>query len=301
MTEQRVKLYQGSANTCSYLDGREAVNIYADPHHPQPRTVYNQLIQRGFRRSGEYVYRPGCHGCNACVPVRIRCSEFKPRRTDRRLMAKNDDLAVDYSEARYSEEYFELYRRYLDARHAGGGMDDPDPEDFERFLLNPWGETLFVELRQRGRIVAIAVTDVVTDGLSAVYTFFDPDLADRALGRFGILCQIELCKALDYRHLYLGYWVNGCRKMQYKTDFRPQEHFDGHQWQVVDVREDRQATPGGQDNRNAQDAVREDRPSMSAAPGGITNRDDVSRQPLDQCHRDTGRTCPSDPRRHGVA
>jgi len=297
MTQQRVKLYQGSANTCSYLDGREAVNIYADPHHPQPRAVYNQLIQRGFRRSGEYVYRPGCLGCNACVPVRIRCAEFKPRRTDRRLMAKNDDLEIDYCEACYSEEYFALYRRYLGERHAGGGMDDPDPEDFERFLLNPWGETLFVELRQRGRVVAIAVTDVVTNGLSAVYTFFDPDLVDRAPGRFGILCQIELCKVLDYSHLYLGYWVNGCRKMQYKTDFRPQEHFDGHHWRV----EPKPEPVAERRQESVSEPVSEYGTALGTEADRTAAASDVRRPPHDQYHADTARTCPSGPSRRGAA
>lgn len=235
MIQQRIKLYQGSINPCSYLEDREAVNIYADPHHPHPRAVYNQLIKRGFRRSGEYVYRPGCSGCSACIPVRIVCNDFRMRRTDRRNCKRNQDLSVDFREACYTDEYFHLYQRYLAARHPDGGMDDPEPEDFERFLLNPWGETLFVDIRLNKQIIAVAVTDATADGLSAVYTFFDPDQADRGLGRFSIMQQIELCIATDLPYLYLGYWVDGCQKMQYKTDFRPQEHFDGHQWKAVDT------------------------------------------------------------------
>jgi len=234
MSQQRIKLYQGSVSDCSYLDNRKAINIYADPHHPQPRAVYNQLIKRGFRRSGEYVYRPGCNECTACVPVRIRAAEFTPRRTDRRNSKANQDLKVDYTPARFSEDYFELYRRYLDARHPGGGMDEPEPEDFERFLLNPWGETLFVELLHDDKLVGVAVTDAVTDGLSAVYTFFDPDYNHRGLGKFCILQQIELCRVMSLPYLYLGYWVDGCQKMQYKTDFSPQEHFNGVRWEDWD-------------------------------------------------------------------
>lgn len=230
MGQQRIKLYQGSLTECSYLPDRSALNIYADPHHPQPRLVYNQLIKRGFRRSGEYVYRPGCNGCNACVPVRIRCADFKPRRTDRRNLKRNADLTVGFAPARYTDTHFKLYQRYLAARHPDGGMDDPDPDDFERFLLNPWGETLFVEVRHRNTVIAVAVTDAISDGLSAVYTFFDPDEYDRALGRFSVLQQIELCRSLSFDHLYLGYWVDGCQKMQYKTDYRPQEHFNGREW-----------------------------------------------------------------------
>lgn len=230
MSQQRIKLYQGSVNECSYLENKQAVNIYADPHHPHPRAVYNQLIKRGFRRSGEYVYRPGCTDCSACVPVRIRSKDFEPRRTDKRNLSLNSDLTVDFQKARYSDEYFQLYKTYLGARHPDGGMDDPDPEDFERFLLNPWGETLFVEVRLETQIIAVAVTDATADGLSAVYTFFDPAHSSRGLGRFCILQQIELCTAMAFPYLYLGYWVDGCQKMQYKTDYRPQEHFNGHNW-----------------------------------------------------------------------
>lgn len=235
MAQQRIKLYQGSVNDCSYLNGRQAINIYADPHHPHPRAVYNQLIKRGFRRSGEYVYKPGCNDCSACVPVRIRCEDFRPRRTDRRNLNRNSDLTVDFRQARYTDAYFDLYRRYLQARHPGGGMDDPAPADFERFLLNPWGETLFVEIRDGDTIIGVAVTDATSDGLSAVYTFFDPEWDTRGLGRYCILQQIELCQSMSFPYLYLGYWVDGCRKMQYKTEFRPQERFDGHAWVTVDA------------------------------------------------------------------
>lgn len=230
MSQQRIKLYQGSENECSYLDNRQAINIYADPHHPQPRAVYNQLIKNGFRRSGEYVYRPGCTGCSACVPVRICCKAFRPRRTDKRNIAKNKNLTVSYEKSRFTDEYFDLYGRYLKARHPDGGMDDPEPEDFSRFLLNPWGESLFVDVRLNNKIIAVAVTDATANGLSAVYTFFDPVHAQRGLGKFCILQQIELCRAMSHPYLYLGYWVDGSQKMQYKTDFHPQEHFNGHDW-----------------------------------------------------------------------
>lgn len=234
MSQERIKLYQGSVSDCSYLDNKQAINIYADPHHPQPRAVYNQLIKRGFRRSGEYIYRPGCNECSACVPIRIPASDFQLRRTDKRNLKSNSDITVDYTPAKYTDEYFALYQRYLAVRHPGGGMDEPETDDFERFLLNPWGETLFVELKHEGKLVGVAVTDAVTDGFSAVYTFFDPDYRKRGLGRFCILQQIELCKTTSLPYLYLGYWVDGCDKMQYKTDFEPQQHFNGVQWQTWD-------------------------------------------------------------------
>ena len=181
MSSQRIKLYQGSVNPCSYLDDKEAINIYADPHHPNPRAVYNQLIKRGFRRSGEYIYRPGCQDCSACVPIRIKCADFKPRRTDKRNLSRNNDLTVSYATAAYAEEHFDLYSRYLAARHTDGGMDNPEPEDFKRFLLNPWGEVLFIEVRLDTTLIAVAVTDATPEGLSAVYTFcllYTSDAAD---------------------------------------------------------------------------------------------------------------------------
>ena len=230
MPHQRIKLYQGSVSDCSYLENREAINIYADPHHPEPQAVYNELIQRGFRRSGEFVYRPGCPQCKACVPVRVVCQEFSPRRTDKRNLKRNSDLKIDFRKAEFTEEYFELYHRYLSQRHNDGGMDNPAPADFERFLLNPWAETLFLDVRLNGKLVALAVTDATTDGLSAVYTFFDPTMPERGLGRYCILQQIELSNLMSLPYLYMGYWVNDCQKMEYKTDYRPQEHFIEQRW-----------------------------------------------------------------------
>lgn len=232
MNQQRIKLYQGTVNDCSYLKDKKAINIYADPHHPEPALVYNQLISRGFRRSGEFVYRPGCSDCQACVPVRIVIDEFTGRRVDRRNLKMNSDLVTTYVKAEFTQEYFELYSRYLAERHPAGGMDNPQMEDFERFLLNPWGETLFVEARLDGQCIAVAVTDATPNGLSAVYTFFDPDFSERGLGRYSILQQIKLCQQMRFKHLYLGYWVDGSPKMQYKTEFRPQEHFNGHSWEM---------------------------------------------------------------------
>ena len=238
MSHQRIKLYQGAASDCSYLENREAVNIYADPHHPEPKTVYNLLIQRGFRRSGEFVYRPGCPQCDVCVPVRVVCDEFRPRRTDKRNLKQNNDLVIDFRPAKFTDEYFDLYHLYLSDRHADGGMDNPDPADFERFLLNPWGETLFLDVRWSGKLVALAVTDATTDGLSAVYTFFDPALSQRALGRYCILQQIELCNLMSLPYLYMGYWVSDCRKMEYKIDFCPQEHFSEQRWTKINSASD---------------------------------------------------------------
>jgi len=230
MGEHRIKLYQGAESDCSYLQERKATNIYADPHHPRLDSVYGDLIAVGFRRSGEYVYKPGCLNCDACVPIRIPSAEFKTRRSDRRNLKRNSDLDVRWVRAECTEEYFNLYRRYLAARHEDGGMDNPSVEDFKRFLLNPWGETLFLEVRLQDQCVAIAVTDATSAGLSAVYTYFDPTMDRRGLGRFCILQQLDLCDTLRIPYLYLGYWIKNCQKMEYKNEYKPHEVFDGERW-----------------------------------------------------------------------
>lgn len=234
MGEHRIKLYQGAESDCSYLHEQKATNIYADPHHPRLDSVYGDLIAVGFRRSGEYVYKPGCLNCNACVPIRIPIDDFKQRRTDRRNLQRNSDLSVRCVRAECTEEYFELYRRYLADRHEDGGMDNPTVEDFKRFLLNPWGDTLFLEVRLQQQCVAVAVTDATPTGLSAVYTYFEPSMHRRGLGRFCILQQIELCQTLRIPHLYLGYWIENCQKMRYKNEYHPHEIFDGERWTRYD-------------------------------------------------------------------
>lgn len=234
MKGKTITLYQGEPTSCGYFADRQATNIYADPHHDFPATVYDTLITQGFRRSGGFIYRPACHQCQACVPVRVIAGAYTLTRRDRRTLKTNDDVQVRCITGRYDDEYFDLYRRYLNGRHADGGMDNPEPEDFRRFLISPWGDTLFVEVRLNGDCIAIAVTDSTAAGLSAVYTFFDPELHRRSLGRFCILQQIELCNRIGLPHLYLGYWIEGCQKMDYKQAFRPQQHFNGQQWRDVD-------------------------------------------------------------------
>ncbi len=233
MTKKTITLYQGEPSTCGYFGDRQATNVYADPHHPHPATAYDTLITQGFRRSGGYIYRPACHECQACVPVRVSAGAFTPTRRDRRTLKANQDLDIKCISGRYTDEYFELYRRYLNVRHAEGGMDNPTPEDFQRFLISPWGDTLFLEVRLKGNCIAIAVTDSTAAGLSAVYTFFDPSEHKRSLGRFCILQQIELCNRIGLPYLYLGYWIEGCQKMNYKQEFSPQQHFTGQGWEDV--------------------------------------------------------------------
>ena len=222
--------YTTPPHGCSYLPARQATTLFADPGMPKNDTVYALLSNHGFRRSGEHLYRPHCHACRACVAVRLAVQEFAPKRHQRRAWELNADLDIRVIPPDYHPEHFDLYRRYLAGRHAGGGMDDPTPQQYLEFLTSSWTATLFYEMYLDGRLVAVAVVDQLADALSAVYTFYDPELRDRSLGKFAILYEIDTARAQGLRWLYLGYWIAACRKMSYKVDFQPLEYFWEGRW-----------------------------------------------------------------------
>lgn len=229
----QVMLFATPEHPCSYIDGRRAVTLFVDPHCTKSPELYARLATLGFRRSGAHVYRPRCPECHACLPVRVPIDAFRPRRRHRRILARNADLDVTVVEARYYEEHFELYRRYLESRHPGGGMDDPDPSQFVEFLTSAWSDTVFVEFRLGSRLLSVAVVDRFAQALSAVYTYFEPDAPDRSLGTLAILWQIEHARLGGRRWLYLGYLIEECKKMAYKGDFLPQERFVDGRWTPV--------------------------------------------------------------------
>jgi arginine-tRNA-protein transferase len=219
--------YQDQLHPCSYLSEQQARNIYPDPNRPVNKQLYSYLIQHGFRRSGDHVYRPHCPACSACVPVRIDTQRFKANRSQRRCLKKNQDISIKMRPASFNPEHFDLYRRYLAHRHAGGGMDDPTEENYHNFLLSSWSDTGLIEFSLESTVVAVAVTDFVSNGASAFYTFFDPAYSDRSLGTFAILKQIAIARDYQLDWLYLGYWIQQCQKMNYKTRFSALQGYDG--------------------------------------------------------------------------
>lgn len=225
-----ITFFTTAAHTCSYLADREAVTLFADPDAEMTSHTYSQLSDLGFRRSGNYVYRPQCQGCQACISVRIPVAQFRPRREQRRCWQRNQDLSVQAVPVTWSEEHYALYARYISSRHRDGDMYPPSPRQYREFLTSDWSDTELVEYRLDGRLVAIAVTDTLADGLSAVYTFYDPDMSPRSLGSFAILWQIQACRDKDLRYLYLGYWVRHAPRMRYKTQFRPLELLIENEW-----------------------------------------------------------------------
>ncbi len=232
-----MKFFQTPPHPCSYLADRNAVTLFTDPAAQMDVAHYARLAELGFRRSGSEVYRPNCPDCAACVPVRVPVGAFRPRRRERRILARNQDLQIEIRDTRFRQEHFALYERYLSARHRGAGMDQPTPEDYGRFLRSDWCTTEFVEFRLSEQLLAVAVTDVLPQGLSAVYTFFDPDQATRSLGTFTILWQIHEAARRGLRWLYLGYWIEDCQKMRYKGQFRPLQALYGRQWTPLPPRQ----------------------------------------------------------------
>ena len=229
-TINSLAFFASEPHICSYLPDHTAVSLFADPSIPMSMPVYSRLADYGFRRSGAFVYVPKCPGCHACQAIRIPVEKFSPNRSQRRTMNKNSDLKVKCLPAAFHQEHFELYRRYLSSRHAGSSMENPGIDDYMNFLSCDWSETYFYEFRHGKRLVAVSVADKLAQGLSAVYTFFDPDDHARGLGNYAVLWLIQESRALQLRWVYLGYWIAQCKKMQYKSLFRPAEVFRQGRW-----------------------------------------------------------------------
>lgn len=230
MANESIRLYRTTAHTCGYFSDRESTNQVLEPDSPHLAQFFGRALAQGFRRAGDIVYRPDCAQCSACIAYRLPVARFAPNRAQRRVLAHNRDLDVRWRPAAESDDHYALYRRYVDRRHAGGGMQQPSPDDYRRFLLSRWASTCFLELRLGDRLVAAAVTDLVEDAASAIYTYFDPDESQRSLGTLCILKQVERCRELDLRHLYLGFWIDQHPKMHYKRQFGPAQIRWRGQW-----------------------------------------------------------------------
>lgn len=230
-TVQKLAFFATPPHHCNYLPDREATTLFADPRFPKNTRLYTALADSGFRRSGEHLYIPHCSGCSACIPVRIPVSDFSPGRSQKRALNRNRDLTVHEHPSEYNETHFRLYEKYLAARHPGGGMDNPTPESYMNFLTASWADTVFFEFRLEGALLGVSVADRLENAYSAVYTFFDPELARRrSPGRFTILYLVEAARCRGFDWVYLGYWIKECRKMNYKSEYRPLEYFYNNDW-----------------------------------------------------------------------
>jgi arginine-tRNA-protein transferase len=231
--QSRPDLYLSMPHPCSYLDGRQSTILFVDPQRILEAGEYSAFVRQGFRRSGDLVYRPHCQQCSACVPVRVPVRAFKPSRSQRRVWEKNRNIEVIEKPARFEAAHFDLYRHYQARRHPESGMNDADPQKYLGFLTSRQVESAFFEFRAGEHLLGVAVADLLPDGLSAVYTFFDPDQPARGLGVHAVLWEIAETQRRGLDYLYLGYWIRETPKMSYKINYQPLEAFRHGRWEPL--------------------------------------------------------------------
>lgn len=231
-------LYVSQEHDCSYLPGQMARTMFLDPAARVNSELYQLFINQGFRRSGQFLYQPACPQCEACISLRIPVTDFKPNRSQRRNWKSNrDKIEIRSRPAVFYQAHFELYAKYQEERHADSAMASSDPDQYMKFLTCDWTDIRFYEFHLEHELAAVAVTDLLPNGLSSVYTFFDPARQSEGLGVFALLWQIYHAMELGMQWVYPGFWVEGCNKMNYKSGFRPLEAWNGKHWSRFNAKE----------------------------------------------------------------
>lgn len=227
-----LEFYVTPDHECPYLEHQQSKTLFLNPELQPDEKIYDWLIDKGFRRSGEHIYRPHCDDCKSCISVRLDHKKFTANKQQRRCLKNGNRFTTKIHPAKFNQTHYQLFERYIESRHADGDMYPTSEKQFREFILCDWMNTQFLDFVEptTGRLVACCVFDQLKSGLSAIYTFFDPDFSKFSPGRLSVLTLIELSKHLELDFVYLGYWIKGCRKMDYKGEYRPIECFIEDRW-----------------------------------------------------------------------
>ncbi|MCF7986648.1 MAG: arginyltransferase [Methylovulum sp.] len=230
-----VPLVYSQAHTCSYLENKLARSAFVHPGYPLTTSRYAELLTQGFRRSGDMVYKPTCGQCVACLSSRVPITQFKPSRSQKRCWLRNAETVACIKPPIFEQTHYDMYLRYQALRHAEGEMADIDSTEYMSFLGSAWCDTQFVEFSIAGELAGVAVIDCFDRAWSAVYTFFEPKFSSNGLGTYAVLWQIEQLRLKQLDFLYLGYWIQDCKKMAYKRNYQPMQILMNNEWQWLCV------------------------------------------------------------------
>ena len=225
-----IPLFLSQEHPCGYLDDEKAQSLFVHPGYPVTSSIYGQLIAQGFRRSGDEVYTPHCPHCSSCISVRLPVNKFKPSRSQKRCLSKNISTQVIVKPAIFEQAHYDMYLRYQAIRHSDSSMATASPDEYLNFLGSSWCNTRFVEFSINNELAGVAVIDQFEQAWSAVYTFFEPKFKDYSLGVYAVLWQIEQAVLQQKEFLYLGFWIQACKKMAYKSDYQPLQLLIDKQW-----------------------------------------------------------------------
>ena len=228
---EEIQFYVTTNYSCGYINGQDAQSIVATPYKNVNSKNFKSLISQGFRRSGQYVYKPNCKNCKACIPIRLLASNFKASRSQKRLKKYLNKLSVELLPLNFNEEHYNLYVNYQNKRHRNNDKSEDDVADYNDFLINSNVNSKLVEFRLNNQLKIITIIDIIDDGISAVYTFYDCSDQKLSLGTMSIIWLLEHCKKENLPFLYLGYWIHESQKMKYKINFKPYELMINGVWQ----------------------------------------------------------------------
>ena len=228
---EKIQFYKTTEYNCSYIDKMDAQSLVVTPYKSIDQNIFQDLIEKGFRRSGQYIYKPSCKSCTACIPIRLSVQKFLSSRSQKRIFKKHQHFDVREVSLTFKQKHFDLYSKYQNKRHSSINNDQNKIDDYNDFLIKSNVNSKLVEFWDGDLLKIVSIIDMMDDGISAVYTFFDPDDEKVSYGTYSIIWLINWCKTQQFKYIYLGYWIGECNKMKYKTNFKPYELYIKGYWQ----------------------------------------------------------------------